>query len=600
MESESLDSRCAAPNAARRRAWAGVCVVVYLGLCGATAFVWEPEHDEGVTWTQAFGRVSVPMAAAKPSPANPPGVPIESLYSVIGANPPHSAQAVLDALMVRGGMHPPAYYLLLNGWSNLVGTQRGALGLPAYGVGVLSLFGIARLAARLAGGPAAGRAAMLMLALSPWFLGFSTLARPYALAVAASIWSTVALLELQRAQGRAGAVWRSAFVSVSVLGLYCIYHYLFLFVWQAGLALLLAAQTPKTLRRPELAKAVAMIALPALAFSLWLPNLLVHLDLTGSRPWYFTGAIAPEHWPALLLRSLRVYALGESARAVGAHGLRTGLVWMGAATALLAVCSFGRSGRESLGAAERTLWIASPILPIIVIAADAVHGTHTLFLTRQCFFLFPFLLVLVVRAWQVGGRPLRRMDPLLRRTGTVSWVALLLCATGLGFHTRMTSTTAYEAVARELASADDPAHLLVLSSDQPGYVVPLLLSLRSAGARQLRVVLAPGQRVYELVDRKIANAEEGRVSLVNFAIAYDRDQMWGRRLQQRLIARAGNTGWQVVRWSPGSSLGTAGVPPPLPEVVERGRSERSLWIISPVPVKHFNMEALGVPMPRRG
>ena len=66
------------------------------------------------------------------------------------------------------------------------------------------------------------------------------------------------------------------------------------------------------------------------------------------------------------------------------------------------------------------------------------------------------------------------------------------------------------------------------------------------------------------------------------------------------MARAGNTGWQVVRWSPGSSLGTAGVPPPLLEVVERRHSERSLWIISPVPVKHFNMEELGVPMPRRG
>ena len=117
------------------------CVLAYLVLCFATGSVWEPSHDEGVAWRQAVGAVQLPPAATP--------VPAATLYATLDGQAPRSASEVLDALMVRGGLHPPAYYLMLHWWTGWVGTERLALSLPAYLFGVLSLLGIQRLTGRL-------------------------------------------------------------------------------------------------------------------------------------------------------------------------------------------------------------------------------------------------------------------------------------------------------------------------------------------------------------------------------------------------------------------------------------------------------------------
>ena len=78
----------------------------------ANALVWEPAHDEGVTWTQAFGAPDVARCGA--TRATSAATSIASLYPALDAGLPRSSGDVVAAL-VRDGMHPPAYYLLVNG-----------------------------------------------------------------------------------------------------------------------------------------------------------------------------------------------------------------------------------------------------------------------------------------------------------------------------------------------------------------------------------------------------------------------------------------------------------------------------------------------------
>jgi hypothetical protein len=335
-----------------------------------------------------------------------------------------------------------------------------------------------------------------------------------------------------------------------------------------------------------------MLGTIGLCFAPWLPKLLFHLDLTGSQAWYFSGAISTDHWLPLAIRALRIYALGESATAIGAPALRGALLVLAVATLPLLLVSLRRPASADLGERGRIFLASAALLPSAVVVADALHGTHTIFFTRQCFFLFPLLLLLVVRAWWMGRRSWRM--------AAAAWPLLLLSATGLGLATRYASSTAYELVARELAAVDSPAHLVVLSSMKPGYVAPLLLSLRKAGVESLRVAYAPGERVDELVEHALRQDGEARVSLVNLSVLYDRNDVWSSSLLRGVAARASDAGWQVVRFSPGSALGRVDAPDPLSEVVSPATGASALWIISPTPVKHFAMEAMGVtPLQRR-
>ena len=160
------------PDSTSRLAFAAAAAL-YLGLAVASGVVWEWEHDEGVSFSQAFGLPKIP---GQPEPSRP----ILETYQRINGQTERRAADVMDALRVGGGMHPPAYYLLLHHWGGWFGTQRLVLRLPIYLAGILSLLAARSMTRRLVN-PRAGTWAMFLLASSPWFIGFSNLARPYAM-----------------------------------------------------------------------------------------------------------------------------------------------------------------------------------------------------------------------------------------------------------------------------------------------------------------------------------------------------------------------------------------------------------------------------------
>ena len=539
-----------------------LCVAVYLLLCVATALVWEPAHDEGMTWHQAIGHIDLLPAPTEPTP-------ISQLYAVIDGDTSHSAGDVIESLMRGGGMHPPAYYLGLHGWSRWVGTRRLALAAPALILGVLSLLGIRRLARELVPGERAGDWAMLLAALSPWLVGYTVLARPYSLALCLSIGSSVAVLAMVGASRRRRA-WQAAFVLLSLLGLYTLYHYAFVLVWHLCVLCLYALRS-QTGRRRELLEIALMAALIAVGFAPWVPRLLIHLQLTGAQEFYFSGFAPLDRWPALGWRLLLLFGLGESNSVVGAERLQLAFSGLALCTAVGWVRGLGSPGEGGSGRDYRLVWYSLPLLPALIACADWVRDAHTLFISKTSFALFPFLILIALRGWmQLESRWLRTI-------GLSAWVLLLTVAAVSNLYARKTTEMPFEQVAEYLRQTDRESHLVALSSTYPGYSFPLLLCLRQAGVERVEVVLAPHYRLEAFVDSAAESPEVERLTLLNLDVDYQPVETWQPDLLRRIRMQAREAGFRPRIVDPP----TAAAAPQSPG--------RPLWIVTPIQVKYFSM-----------
>jgi hypothetical protein len=543
-----------------RGAGVATAVLLYLGLCGATALVWEPSHDEGITWDQAVAHPALPAHPAAPAP-------VADLYAALEGQGGHSPAGVIAALATRDGMHPPAYYLFMHRWIRLAGVGRPALALPAALLGVAALLALRRIAERVAPGPAAGTWAMALLAVSPWFVGYTVLARPYAAALCLAILSSAALLEPYRS--RPGA--RVAFAGLSILGLYTLYHYAFVLAWQMALLACLAVRTRRGERRRELATLAATGLVIAAAYVPWLPKLLAHLELTASPIYYFSGEVAASDWLVRSAQVLRVLLLGEPSRGSAGAILDAALLLVALPTAALAALSFARARGSDQDVAARAFWWTAPVLPASIAAADLWHGTHTLFLSKTCFALVALLLLLAVRGWQWTAS--RRVAA----AGLALWCALLGAGAVANVAVRAASTSPYEAVAARLARDDDPSHRVVLSTTRPGYVFPLLLALRATGVERVQVTTAlPGSLGEAVAAATGGEGAVSRLTLVNLVVAYERSSTWSRDELREARARASANGWAAYRVGGRRDESQA------------GQSDRVVAIMSPIQVGYFS------------
>jgi hypothetical protein len=529
------------------------CVALYAALCLATALVWEPAHDEGTTWDQAVAHL--PLAPGEV-------VDVERLYAIASGAPAHGPAEVLASLRSADGMHPPAYYLFMNRWIPATGARRLLVSLPAFALGVAALFAVRRIARRVAPGPGAGAAAMLLLAASPWLVGHSVLARPYAMALAISVLATDALL---RALAAPGLRHHALFVLLSLLGLYTIYHYAFVVAWQMALLGAHARGAPRAERRSELAALGVTAAAIALGYAPWLPSLHAHLEVTRA-PWYFAGTLPASEWPRGLAHLLSGLLLGEERRAPGRSWLELALGLLGAATLPLVLRSFAGRRLVAEGRASRAFWWTAPLLPALVAAADAWHGTHTLFVAKTGFALPAVLALLAVRA--AHAAPWAG----LHRALLAAWVCVALAGNASALAAEASSATPVRQVVAHLRERAEPGHLVVLSTPRPTYVYPLLLALREAGVSGIRVMYAPPELLRAEGSDLAERAGARSLSLVNLVVIYDPSTVWERALLRDVARRARAAGFEATRARPGNP-GADGA--------------RRLWILSPVQVRYF-------------
>ncbi len=157
-------------------------------------------------------------------------------------SPPASPVRVIRAVLLSD-TSPPLYYLLLEGWTLIVGTTDLALRLFSVSFSIASLPLVAAVARRIAG-PRAALASCVLFALSPLVIYYSTEGRMYSLLVFLTLGTALVSLLLQERGPRVGIclLW----VVLSAAGF--LTHYFFVFPWLAN-AVFLFLQPGKFQRR---------------------------------------------------------------------------------------------------------------------------------------------------------------------------------------------------------------------------------------------------------------------------------------------------------------------------------------------------------------
>lgn len=187
-------------------------------------------------------------------------------------SPPASPARVLRAVLLSD-TSPPLYYLLLYGWTVILGT--GDLQLRLFSMACFfACLPLLATVARSTGGRGAAFASGVLFCFSPVSIYYSTEGRMYSLlwlCVLATIWSSLALHQ------RGGIGLQALWVAASVAGF--LTHYFFVFPWLTIIALL--AIRPGSIHRMRLAACVLATGALILPWYLNVPESLGRWRITG-------------------------------------------------------------------------------------------------------------------------------------------------------------------------------------------------------------------------------------------------------------------------------------------------------------------------------
>jgi uncharacterized membrane protein len=424
-----------------------------------------PSRNAVRRWgTAAFGAVVVLGIALRLY--NPSGLWLDETLSVNISRLPLSE--LFDALRQDGS--PPLYYVLLHGWMALFGEGDAAVREISCMFGIAAL-PVAYLVGRRIHGPTAGRAAVVVLAMNPFLVRYSTEARMYALVVLLTL---LAILATQRAAERPVPSRLGAVTLLS--GLLALTHYWSLFFLAVVAAFLLCI----SLRGPyqnTARRLLAAIVLSALLFAPWIDSFLFQLRHTGT-PWADPPGLAVlvdtarnwaggVSWPATVLVLLMIAATGAALwPAPGARSqrwIRLRAVPNGPFAVGLFVCAYGG-------------------LLLAVVASRAVSAG----------FAVRYTAAMVGPALVLVGIGVNRLRAPLRSALLVSITLLGLAGSAaLPFADDRTQARRTAAV---LAAGVQPDDLIVYCPDQLGPAVSRLLP------NSIEQVLYPSLAAPQLVD----------------------------------------------------------------------------------------------------
>lgn len=351
---------------------------------------------------------------------------------------------LLDALRADGA--PPLYYLLLRGWTALMGTgEAAARSLSA--VLAVAAVALAPLAGARLGGRRVALAAGALFATAPFMHRYATEARMYTLVVLLTLAGFVALgAALDRptipALAAVGAV----------TGLLLLTHY-----WSIFLLAVVAALVARRARTGDTGarRALVAMAVGSLLFLPWAPSFLYQLRHTGA-PW------GPPAGPWAFEEAVEAFAGGRGR--LGFLGLAfLGLVALG----LLARPLSPRRLELDLGGRPGARPLALVVAGTLALAVVASQLTGSAFAPRYAaVVLVPFLL-LAARGLSVVEH--RRALPLL-----------VAAVVGLGmvrsFDEASAPRTQAPRIAAALEAEAQPGDLVAFCPDQLAPAVTRLIS----------------------------------------------------------------------------------------------------------------------------
>lgn len=343
--------------------------------------------DEVFSLAMATGHsLEHPAAAAKPAlgdfveAAQP--LPASAYRRYAEHDRPAAGPGRVIRAVLMSDSSPPLYYLLLNGWTRLVGTSDWALRLFSV-LFSIACFPILVSLARQLGGHRAVIPACVLFAFAPQSVFYSIEGRMYSLVwllVLATAWLTI---ELHR-RGASPAL-LLLWIGASAAGL--LTHYFFAFVW-AALCLWLFLH-PHRLKRWTVVLLSAVTALVVLPWYVLLPQSMSAWRVTqGWLKMVPSRGLTPRSAPLRVVWSY-FSVIGERQSWFDALLL---IVLVIAAVAVL-----WKSGRRLVSARWQILWFWVLAADIGLFAFDYWRGTYTRVVFRYALAGLPgaFLLVAV-------------------------------------------------------------------------------------------------------------------------------------------------------------------------------------------------------------
>lgn len=225
-----------------------------------------------------------------------------------------------------GDIHPPFYYLLLHWWGQLAGWSEFSAAFLSLWFGVLLIALVYRAARNWLAFPFTTRAglgarvalvAALLVAVSPYNVWYSQEVRMYTLGAALGLASVFFLVRLLRGS-RVLSLNFLAYVIVTALGLYTLYYFIFLMVFEYAFVVYyvarLAPRASRTTNHSSLSSrpsalvtfVVSQIAI-FLLYLPWLPIAFRQATDPPVPPWRNFVAL-----PQMLIESFSALSLGQS------------------------------------------------------------------------------------------------------------------------------------------------------------------------------------------------------------------------------------------------------------------------------------------------
>jgi hypothetical protein len=359
---------------------------------------------------------------------------------------------------LRHDGHPPLYYFVLHGWIAVFGHTDVAVRALSGLFGVIAL-PLGWLAGRRLGGQFVAWAMLLLLAVSPFAIRYSTETRMYSLAMVLVLVGYLLVRDaLERATG-----WRLVAIAV-VTGALLLTHYWAL--WLAGAVLVALglrwwrwdaadeALDPEGRRR--LVVVGAAVAAGGLLFLPWLPSLLYQAAHTGT-PW--APPLRPVQAMAIMIEDFGGGAQGET--------VLTGFVF----AALFALGLFGRNrGRFRIELDWRTVPPArsEALVCGLALAIGVAVGflSSTTFQSRYAALFLPLALLVAAVGLAAFGDRLSR--------GIAALVVIALATAGAYLNVTSDRTQAAQ-IASAIRAGAQPGDVVVYCPDQLGPSVQRLL-----------------------------------------------------------------------------------------------------------------------------
>ena len=284
---------------------------------------------------------------------------------------------LLDALRHDG--HPPLYYLILHGWMKVVG--EGDVAVRALsGLFAVAALPLAWIAGRRLAGRSGARWALVVVALSPFWVRYGTETRMYSLVMLLVLAGYLLILDAFE-RPRAGRLVAIAVIS----GLLLLTHY-WTFYLLGAVVLLLAL---RWWRQPDDRGATVRVGLAAVAGSVlflpWLGGFLYQARNTGT-PWG-----EPFRPTAVLQTTLADMGGGEVTEATlyGTVALILALV------ALFTVRSAGHEMTLDLRTAPTVRWELATVALVLGIGSLAGYATSATYQSRYAAVVAPLALLAV-------------------------------------------------------------------------------------------------------------------------------------------------------------------------------------------------------------